>query len=291
MDTIVTVETPTQDVANSVKTLVEELDNILDRHSEGTELYLLNTTKSIKDKYISELIRETFSLNQTYGYDVDITSGNLVDAWNISDEPTIPTESEISQALESVSIDHVTIVDDTVTLSDNTTLDVGSVAKGYALDVIASSLSGDSLKDTYITMGSSTLLYDVESFPIYVRSPEDTQSVVCKFSVNGTGYISTSGGYERYIEIDGVKYPHILDLNTGYPVVTDLTSVTVYTDSGIKSDFLSTYIYMGGTKSLNKYLNDDTIKIIAIDDQRNVYISEGFSVEILDDNFTIHKDE
>jgi thiamine biosynthesis lipoprotein len=214
-----------------------------------------------------------------------------VDAWNISDEPTIPTESEISQALESVSIDHITIVDDTVTLSDNTTLDVGSVAKGYALDVIASSLSGDSLKDTYITMGSSTLLYDVESFPIYVRSPEDTQSVVCKFSVDGTGYISTSGGYERYIEIDGVKYPHILDLNTGYPVVTDLTSVTVYTDSGIKSDFLSTYIYMGGTKSLSKYLNDDTIKIIAIDDQRNVYISEGFSVEILDDNFTIHKDE
>jgi hypothetical protein len=48
---------------------------------------------------------------------------------------------------------------------------------------------------------------------------------------------------------------------------------------------------MGGTKSLSKYLNDDTIKIIAIDDQRNVYISEGFSVEILDDNFTIHKDE
>lgn len=287
MDTIITIETNNQNSIDRIYSQIEELNNTFDRHSPNTELYLLNSFKSIESDTLANLIIETSKLNQIYGHSVNITSGKLVDIWNISENPTIPTVDEISKALETISMDNVSINDNVITLQEDTSIDVGAIAKGYTLDVIKSTLD-DTLKDTYISMGSSTLLYNVNKIPISIRSPENTENVACRLSIDGTSYISTSGGYERYIEIDGIKYPHILDLNTGYPVVTDLTSVTVCADSGIKSDFLSTCIFMGGTKNLQKYLNDSNIKVIAIDEYKKVYVSKGLKVEILDSEFTLN---
>ncbi|MGN1411253.1 MAG: FAD:protein FMN transferase [Oscillospiraceae bacterium] len=288
MDTIITLETPNLDIANQIQSQIEDLNQIFDRHLQGTELYILNEEKSINSDILYSLIIETSKLNKTYGYNVDIASGNLVDLWNISENPTIPNDEKISQALKNISMDNVRLnIPNKITLLNGVTLDIGAVAKGYTLDVIKSQLDTSTTENTLVSMGSSTLLYNVEDYPIMVRSPEDTQNVVCKFYVDGIAYVSTSGGYERYIEIDGVKYPHILDLSTGYPVTTDLTSVTIYTDSGIKSDFLSTYIFMEGTEGLEKYLKDDTIKVIAIDNAKNIYVSSNFDVEILDSSFKV----
>jgi thiamine biosynthesis lipoprotein len=118
-----------------------------------------------------------------------------------------------------------------------------------------------------------------------IRSPNDTNSVACEFTIDGTAYVSTSGGYERYMEIDGVTYSHILDLNTGYPSTTDLASVTVYTDNGLLSDFLSTYIYLDGTDNISKYLHSDDYKVIAIDINNHIYTSDGISINVLDNAF------
>lgn len=289
MDTIVTIETKNQVDMDNIQSKIEELNNIFDRHSNGTDLNNLNVNKSVESGTIKDLIVETSKLNDMYGYDLNITSGNLVDTWNISENPTIPTNDEISKALKSISMDNVVLQDDNIKLLNNTTLDVGSVAKGYTLDIVQSILQNTNATNTYVSMGSSTLMYQVENFPIYVRSPNSTEDVVCKFFTNDTLYISTSGGYERYVEIDGIKYPHILDLNTGYPVVTDLTSVTICADSGIKSDFLSTYVFMGGTENLSKYLNDDTISLIAIDNKNNIYVSNNLDVQVLDNSFKVVK--
>lgn len=288
MDTIITLATPNSNIASEIQSQIQDLNQIFDRHSQGTELYNLNQEKSIDSEVLYNLISETIKLNKIYGYDVNITSGNLVDLWNISEKPTIPSDEEISQVLKDISMDNILLnAPNKITLFNGITLDVGAVAKGYTLDIIKSQLDTSTIEDTLISMGSSTLLYNVEDYPIMVRSPEDTQEVVCKFYVDGIAYVSTSGGYERYIEIDGIKYPHILDLSTGYPITTDLTSVTVYTDSGIKSDFLSTYIFMEGTKGLQKYLKDDTMKIIAIDNEKNIYVSSNLNIDVLDSSFKV----
>ena len=70
-------------------------------------------------------------------------------------------------------------------------------------------------------------------------------------------FISTSGSYEKVFEKDGVKYHHILDLTTGYPVKNMLVSVTVKADSGLLSDALSTMCFALGEDAskpvLDKY--------------------------------------
>ncbi|MCC8135430.1 MAG: FAD:protein FMN transferase, partial [Ruminococcus sp.] len=77
---------------------------------------------------------------------------------------------------------------------------------------------------------------------------------------------------------------HIFDLNTGRPSETDLTSVTIICDSGIKSDFLSTLIYLGGTARLGEYLDDETLKIVAVTENREIYLSGGIDFELNEDS-------
>lgn len=290
MDTIISMEIDGIDLTNEIQSKIEELNDILDRHSQDTQLYNLNKDGTLKNPsaYLQELISKTLELNQRFGNGVDITSGALVDTWNInSDTPKIPTDSEISHALETIGIENISLTEDSISLLNNCILDVGSVAKGYTLDVICTNLNNYMVDSACISMGSSTLLYSVDNYSIGIRSPSDTNSIACKFIVNGTGYISTSGGYERYMEIDGEKYSHILDLSIGKPTTTDLTSVTVYTDSGIKSDFLSTLIYIGGTKNIYNHINAEDYKIIAIDDKNNIYISKGLDYQILDSSLNL----
>lgn len=290
MDTIVSIETNGMDLTKEIQSKVEELNNIFDRHSVDTQLYILNKDKTLDNPsaYLHDLLIQTLELNKRFGYNVDITSGALVDTWNInSDNPKIPTNMEISQAMETIGIENISLTDSSISLLNDCILDVGSVAKGYTLDIIHSNLTDYTINSACISMGSSTLLYNVDNYTIGVRSPNSTDTVACKFIINGTGYISTSGGYERYMEINGERYSHILDLSTGYPTTTDLTSVTVYTDSGIKSDFLSTYIYLGGTKDIYNYLNAEDYKIIAIDNKNNIYISNGLDYQILDSSLNL----
>ena len=64
-------------------------------------------------------------------------------------------------------------------------------------------------------------------------------------------------------------------MKTGYPSDTDLSSVTVFCDSGIKSDFLSTLIFTEGTKGIGKYLDSDDFKIVAVDKKGNIIKSDS----------------
>ena len=132
-------------------------------------------------------------------------------------------------------------------------------------------------------MGSSSLLYgkkpDGKDFSVAVKDPESPDGMLLKFTC-GECFVSTSGGYERYFEADGKRYIHIFDKTTGRPVQTDLTSVTVICDGGLKSDQLSTSVFIGGTKKLGEYFADKSLQLIAVDTQGNVHISSSLENKI-----------
>lgn len=94
-------------------------------------------------------------------------------------------------------------------------------------------------------------------------------------------------GYERYFEAQGKKWSHIFDLTTGYPCETDLVSVTVIGQSGIETDFLSTCIFIGGSGELDRWLSDEDIEVIAINENGIVYCSDSIKsrISISDDKF------
>lgn len=228
-----------------------------------------------------DVIEKANLLSAKYGGRVDITSGALTKLWGVStDEPYLPTEEEAHEAAETADFTRVQVNQDagTVYLPAGMQIDLGGVAKGYACDRLRALYDERGVQCAIVSMGSSSsLLYgtkpDKSAFSVEIRNPDGGEGLgVLK---TGEAFLSTSGGYERFFEVDGVKYTHIFDLRTGYPAKTDLTSVTVLCDGGIRSDFLSTLVYMDGTQGIQKHLEAQDYKIIAATADKRIYVSAG----------------
>lgn len=286
MDTYVEIIADS-DVKADIKQIfcdTEKIYNIHDAQSEVSKLNLSGGNKS-SEKLIGA-VKRIKELCNIYGNSADITVGRLTSLWNVTEENfTVPNDSDVKEALDSVNYENIEIKDNEIILKNDCQLDFGCVAKGIALDYVKQMLDEKNSGKAVVSAGSSSiLLYGDDSFTTSILSPE-SEEIVGKISTL-SGFVSTSGGYHRFAEKDGKKYMHIIDTKTGKPSETDLTSVTVYCQSGLDSDFLSTMILADGSENLSKYLNQTDFQIVAIDKNKKIYVSEGLSFELTDESFT-----
>ena len=276
LDTIVSLRM-SEDIIDQTKEKIKSFDNIFDMYSENSELYRLNHDKTLDcSSPLTDIISKSVRLNSIYGRRLDISSGNLSALWNQATQTSVlPDKSEIEKSLLHISTDNIYINENHITLENDISIDLGSVAKGYVLDAVYPSVKEKEPEYAFVSLGSSTLLYSNDPqyrFNVIIKSGNDSQAGTV---VTGPCFLSTSGDYERYAEIDGIKYHHIIDLKTGFPAENGLSSVTVFCDSGLLSDFLSTTIFIEGKENLQKHLTADRYKIVATDTEGNVFKSES----------------
>lgn len=275
---------------DEIKKIFTDSEQIFDCHSSTSEVYKLNKNKTIKaSEKLKTAVNRILDLNKTYGSSADITIGAVSSLWNINGKDSkVPSDNEIDSALKTTGFENIKINENTISLENNCMLDFGSAAKGAVLDYIKEFLDSKKSEKAIISVGSSSiLLYGDEKFSVKISSPEGIESENIGILHTPSGFVSTSGGYNRYVEIDGEKYIHIMDTQTGRPSQTDLTSVTVFCQSGIDSDFMATLIFADGTEKLNKYLNCEDFKIVAVDENKNIYVSDGLDFKLLDNNFNL----
>lgn len=283
MDTVVSVRSES-DITANIKDIFSKYDTALSCDDEKAEAYRLNKNGSLNaSDILLTTINNVLKLNKEYGSLTDITVGMLTNLWNItSDNPKVPPENEIKSALETIGTQNISINGTEITLENGAALDFGAVGKGAALDACLKFLKENNCTKTTISTGSSVLLYGNDSFETDVVSPNGGILAAVKTK---QCFISTSGGYERFFEADGKTYCHIIDPKTGCPTDTDLTTVTVFCESGIRSDFLSTMIFLDGSKNIEKYLNDPDYKIFAADKEKNLYVSKGVDYELVNKEY------
>ncbi len=286
MDTYISVTQQGGDI-DAVISTITDISASLDMYS-GV-LMESNSSEKIGNDIIFSATEKTLALNERYGNSVDITAGALTKLWGISGEnPTVPDKSDIGKALATIG--GIQLDGGAVHKNSDTLLDFGSVAKGYACDRVYDILGNSDSDYAIVSMGSSSLLYgrkpDGSDFRIEIKNPDGNDTPLGMIETDGC-FISTSGGYERFFTADGKDYCHILDLTTGYPTESDLVSVTVIstgTDGGIKTDFLSTMIFLEGSENIEKHLGADDYKVIAADKNGNVYVSEGLDFTLYENN-------
>ena len=159
-------------------------------------------------------------------------------------------------------------------------LDLGGIAKGYVADKLKDYLKSKDVKHGIINLGGNILLIgtkpDKSNYHIGIQKPFSSTRDYIRIVDTKDKSIVTSGIYERYYEIDGKIYHHILDAKTGYPVENELASVTIISDKSVDGDALSTLIFTKGLEDGMEIINNTAnIEAVFITKKGSVILSQG----------------
>ena len=152
-------------------------------------------------------------------------------------------------------------------------LNLGGAAKGYALDRAKNILKKYGINSALIEAGGDVLLVGKkkrkDNWLIGIRNPRGRNEIIGTLLVSDC-FVFTSGDYERYFEIEGVRYHHIVDPSTGYPS-REISSATVIVKDGIEGDCITTALVAMGIEKATKYINDNKVEAILVDTAKNIH--------------------
>jgi thiamine biosynthesis lipoprotein len=247
---------------NALFSRLREIDTTMSVNQADTAVDRINQNAGIRPVPVPlELIAV---LDQALAYAAlsqgafDPTVGPLVQRWAIgSEHPRIPEAAEIDEALSLINWQDVVIDRDSASVflrRSGMALDLGAIAKGYAADALVEILQAARITGAIIDLGGNIFAYGVKqqdlSWSIGVQNPLDSRGTYLGVLSVRNKSVVTSGVYERYAEINGKRYHHILSTKDGYPVSNGLLSVTIIADRSIDADALSTTVFaMGYEKS------------------------------------------
>ena len=272
-----------EEALSEARQLIQELDGLLSTTDEGSQIHALNQGETVAlAQPVQALLERALALCADTGGAFDITIYPVVRAWGFTtDSHQVPTQEELSALLARVDYRQVEPQEGTLTLPQGVELDLGGVAKGYASQQVARLLREEGVDCALIDLGGSIQAMgsspDGDPWSVGIRdprsdSPEDYAAVV---RVTDQAVV-TSGMYERYFEQDGVRYGHIIDPDTGYPVDNGLASVTIVAADPTLADALSTALFVMGRDGAAQYWRGrEDFEFVLMGEDGSITISEG----------------
>ena len=201
-----------------------------------------------------EILSDATAYAAESGGAFDVTVGPLVKAWGLFDgDGRVPAPQELARVRRDVGYTHLVLdaAQQTVAFDrPRVEIDLGGIAKGYAVDRVVRLLSTRGVRAALVSAGGSTI-YGLGAEPgtsaweVEVQDPLDRRKVALRLPLKDRA-LSVSGASERFFEAGGVRYSHIMDPQSGRPVQGVLT-VAVLAESGTASDALGTALFVAGT--------------------------------------------
>ena len=247
-------------------------------NEEGPVWKLNNSSDSIiyVEQEVYSLIVLCDSITKLSNGSFDVSLDNLTKVWGFyTDDPQLPAKAEIDSALVLSGWSKIKLIGDNKIINQNKVgLNFGAIAKGYAVDKAIDVLRKLGIKAALVNAGGEISVIG-NDWIVGIQHPREIISLIKKIKLNGFT-VATSGDYEQYFEVDGVRYHHILDPKTGYPS-KGLQSVTIINKSNTIADALATAIFVMGKGNGIKLIEslDDT-EVMIIDSEGKIFYSSGF---------------
>ena len=151
------------------------------------------------------------------------------------------------------------------------------MGKGAACDAALEAYAASGVDRAVVAVGGSVGVYGEKPFSqpwqIAVRDPRGEGSLGT-LSIR-SGFVSTSGSYEKQFTENGKTYCHLLDPKTGYPAESGLVSVTVWSKAGALSDALSTACFVLGLEESLPLLDEFEAEAVFITEEHEIYVTQG----------------
>ena len=257
-----------EEAAQAASTAVAELEGLISWRVEGSDIARLNQAAGTDFLQIApqtwDILHTAQEVCQASGGAFDITIAPISWLWDFDEDPHLPQQSTIESLLPAVDYTQLSLKEDgTAALrSHSAALDLGSVG----------------------VWGEKPF---GQLWNIAVRDP-DSEGSLGTLSVP-SGFLSTSGSYEKQFEEDGVTYHHILDPETGYPAESRLVGVTIWSGSGVLSDALSTACFVLGMEESLPLLEQFGCGAVFLTEDHQIYVTENLAdaFHLDSDNYTL----
>jgi thiamine biosynthesis lipoprotein len=258
---------------------IKRIDDLFSTYNEDSPVWKLNHNQDT----LINVDREIFSLmvlcdsiyNITYS-SFDVSLNKLLTTWGFDgDDPFLPADDKISSALLNSGWNNIELLEDnSFKRRAGTELNFGAIAKGYAVDKAVNVLIKLGINSALVNAGGEIKTIG-DDWVIGIQHPGNQNRIIEKVNP-GEMSVATSGDYEKYFELNGKRYHHILNPKTGYPA-DSLISVTVLNKSCTIADALATAVFvLGKAKGLRLIENLPETEVMIIDKQMSKSYSSGF---------------
>lgn len=247
-------------VKDKIESRIKELHEKMSNY-EGGAIYNLNQKGSMAYPFIIPLVSQVLEWEEKTGYALDISKGKLFGIWKDTIESgVLPSEDDIKEAMNDGGKDSIKIEGTIISLKDGAQIDLGAVCKGYLNDVLKEDFKALGVENYVISAGGNVTVHGRPSstrnkFSIGIENPFDIGKPFDIIYSNDKSLV-TSGDYQRFAEIDGKNYHHLIDLNTGYPADNNKRSITIVGDNAFLCDFLSTTLFLKSDDEIKETLKD-----------------------------------
>lgn len=265
MDTVMDVRIWGKDADAAKDAVIEmlySLESTWSSTDENSVLWALNHGQPDLTQEQMAVLEQALFLQQCTAGAFDPQLYSVVRLWGFyEDTYRVPDASEITAALQEEK------------------WDLGAMIKGYAGYRAVQILEDFDVDRAILNLGGNVQTYGSkpgsEAWKIGVQNPGSGDNLGV-LAVEGTMAVVTSGDYQRFFEVDGVRYHHILNPETGFPAESGLRSVTVICADGTVADAYSTALFVMGLERAVVFWqeNQDFEAVFVLDDGR-IYATEG----------------
>lgn len=301
-------KTPSNETEQNIFATLCDIENTLSLTNQNSFVSKFNALSQNESIEMPTLAKEVLTASKQ-AYDFSNGAFNpatisLLRSWKLSSDTfqkqtvyvTVPTEDEIEDGLSLLPLfTELQINENSLTKpNDKLEIDLGGIAKGFAVDKTVEHLKGENIVSGYVSIGGSSIyIYGTEENLSVIHPRKNGEYILSinKDNLNGVS-LSTSGDYVRfYLGPDGKRYSHIIDTKTGYPIDTGFASVTVIGKSACECDALSTTLCaMQKGEFINFVKNNlSDYKIYAVYEKENLILTNAPQdyFTLLDNNYSI----
>jgi len=262
-------------MARMAQTIFSRIDSLMSNWTTTSEVARLNREAAAGatrvQPEVARVIATSLRVWRESDGTNDITVEPLVRAWGfLGGRPRVPTAAEAEAAFHRVGAGQLHFDPEAGTLryeNPGVQIDLGGIAKGYSVDVVAESLKARGVTDALVEISGNMAAFghpvDSPRWRIGIRDPRDRMPYFARLPLRDEA-ISTSGKYEQFVAANGRTYGHIMDPRTGRPA-EGLISVTVVAHTAFDADAWDTPLFaLGPAGARRKARERDDIAAVLV---------------------------
>jgi thiamine biosynthesis lipoprotein len=276
---------------------LDEINRSMSTYQKDSEISRFNRFKKVGRKFkVSDdffrVMKAGRSIYRLSDGAWDATVNPLLDLWGFGQaapKNKVPPQNEIDALLPDIGFANIEILAPDFLLKKRATatIDLSSIAKGYGVDQVADLLRNNGFENYLVEIGGEIMAAgnrkDGLPWRIGINRPQPDAAFdeVYKVVELHNQAFATSGDYRNFFKANGIRYSHVIDPRTGYPVSNGVVSVSIAADNCTLADGLATAVMVMGTDKgldlVNRLAGVEGLIIVEKNDGTLVnYFSKGF---------------